>query len=79
MPDWQTYVRRHLGPLRCAPEREIEIVEEVALQLEQIYRRARSSGASEAEARTEAEAEVTDWEGLRGSLVPARSHRAHQP
>ncbi len=30
-PNWNHIVRKHLAPLRLPPEREIEIVEEVAL------------------------------------------------
>ena len=34
MPDWTRYVRRRLPDLPCPPEREAEIVEELAVQLE---------------------------------------------
>jgi putative ABC transport system permease protein len=79
MHDWQGYVRTRLGPLPCAPEREAEIVEELALQLEQVYRRATSAGASDAEAYADAEAEVADWRALAATLVqpqPAPSRPA---
>jgi hypothetical protein len=32
--DWRDYVRAHLPPLDVRPEREVEIVEELAIQLE---------------------------------------------
>ncbi|HEX2342764.1 MAG TPA: ABC transporter permease [Vicinamibacterales bacterium] len=69
MPDWHAYVRHRLPPLPCSPEREAEIVEELALQFEQVYRRALSSGASDDDARAEAESEVSDWNDLAKTLV----------
>ncbi len=68
MPDWRRYVREHLGPLKGSPEREIEIVEELAAQLDATYSRARSSGASEADAIARAEAEVPNWQDLARTL-----------
>jgi hypothetical protein len=38
MPDWNHIVRQHLTVLRLPPEREIEIVEELALRLETAYK-----------------------------------------
>ena len=70
MPDFRQYVRRRLPTLRCGPEREAEIVDELALQLEQVYRRAKSAGASDEEALAEAAAEVPDWMVLADTLVP---------
>jgi putative ABC transport system permease protein len=78
MPDWHAYVRRRLPPLPCSPEREAEIVEELALQFEQIYRRALSAGATADEARVEAESEVADWNGLATSLVRVPRPEARQ-
>ncbi len=60
-------VRQRLAALRLPPEREIEIVEEVALHLEAIYDDARAEGLSEAEA----EARVVqgyDWRLLECEL-----------
>ena len=37
MPNWNRIVRDHLAVLRLPPEREIEIVEELALHLETAY------------------------------------------
>ena len=50
------------------PEREIEIVDELALQLEATYERAISAGATVTEARLKAEAEVPDWAALARTL-----------
>ena len=40
--NWRRYVRSQLPPLEVSAEREIEIVEELAVQLESTYERARS-------------------------------------
>ena len=37
MPDWRAYVRSRVPPLAIPPEREAEIVDELALQLQAIY------------------------------------------
>ncbi len=66
--DWRTHVRSHLPALNVSPERELEIVDELAAQLEATYLRARSAGASEDTARTRAEAEVPDWRALARTL-----------
>ncbi len=60
MLDWNHIVRQHLAPLRLPPERELEIVEEVALHLEAIYDDARAAGLSETEAQTRA-VNSYDW------------------
>jgi hypothetical protein len=51
MPNWNQIVRENLAVLRLPPEREIEIVEELALHMETVYEAARADGLSEAEAR----------------------------
>jgi putative ABC transport system permease protein len=51
MPEWKEEVRKRLTGLRLAPAHEAEIVEELAQHLEDVYERAISSGATEAEAR----------------------------
>jgi predicted permease len=74
MTDWRRYVRSHLPPLTTSAERESEIVEELAIQLEATYERARASGSTDDEAVARAEAEVPDWQALSRSL--ARIERA---
>jgi putative ABC transport system permease protein len=59
--DWRRYVRSRLPRLETSAEREIEIVEELAGQLEAVYQRALARGASPGDARAAAEAEVPDW------------------
>ncbi len=73
-PDWSRFVREHLPPLGLAPERELEIAEELALQLEQTWRAALAAGASEPEALVAAEREVGDWQALAAEI-----RRAERP
>jgi len=63
-PDWRAYVREHLPPLPLRPEREAEIVAEIALQLDQAYAEAMADGDTEGEARRRAERQFADWEAL---------------
>ena len=41
--NWRDYVRSHLPPLTCRPSARVEIVEELAVQLESTYERARDT------------------------------------
>ena len=72
MPDWKAYVRENLAPLRLAPERELEMVEEMAQHLEAIYEEALADGASGQEAFTRATAHIKDWRLLECELIRAR-------
>jgi hypothetical protein len=47
MPNWNHIVREHLAVLRLPPEREIEIVEELALHMETAYEAALADGLAE--------------------------------
>jgi putative ABC transport system permease protein len=76
---WHRYVREHLPPLDITPEREIEIVEELALQLEGAYESARARGASEEEARARACAEVPDWRALAATLARIERRPSRAP
>src|SRR5262245_26573793 len=62
MEQWRSYVRAHLPRLDVRAEREAEIIEELALQLEAAYEAARARGATRDEAKASAEAEVADWQ-----------------
>ncbi|HXO30222.1 MAG TPA: hypothetical protein VOA80_22940 [Thermoanaerobaculia bacterium] len=70
---WQLYVRRHLPPLQVAAEREAEIVDELALQLEQACHDAVAGGASQREARERALAGLPPWEELAREIDEAHS------
>ena len=58
--DWRAHVRRQLPPLSVPAERELEIVEGLAQQLEAPYDRARATGESDAEARQGASGESSE-------------------
>ncbi|MFN0112454.1 MAG: ABC transporter permease [Blastocatellia bacterium] len=75
MPNWNHIVRQRLAVLRLPPEREIEIVEEVALHLEAIYDDARAEGLSEDEAQART-LQSYDWQLLECELsrVEGRWH-----
>src|SRR6266511_616189 len=73
MPNWNHIVREHLAVLRLPPEREIEIVEELALHLEAAYEDALAGGLSEAEAEARA-VQGYDWR-----LLECECNRAEQP
>jgi putative ABC transport system permease protein len=72
------YVRAQLPPLGLSPDREAEIVEELAQQLEQTYDDARADGADHAAAEQAAQAVVADWATLGRDLVNAERSRAEQ-
>ncbi len=70
MPNWNYIVREHLAVLRLPPEREVEIVEELALHMEAVYVDAVAAGLSEAEAEARA-ARSYDWRLLECELSRA--------
>ncbi len=61
---WQSYIRQHLPELHVNPARESEIISELALQLEQAYRDALLTGASDEEAVSKTQAQFSDWDRL---------------
>src|SRR5499427_10570836 len=73
MPNWNHIVREHFAVLRLPPEREIEIVEELALHLEAAYEDALAAGLSETEAKARA-VQNYDWR-----LLECELSRAEQP
>ncbi|MEE8607532.1 MAG: ABC transporter permease, partial [Nitrospiraceae bacterium] len=76
MPDWVQYVRRHLALLGLNPEREAEIVEDLAHQLEDAYRDALARGDSEQRAVAYAHAQIPNWESFAAELRQAEQrHR----
>ena len=77
MPDWATYVRRHLRLTGLRREREAEIVEDLARQFEDAYRDARQAGATELDAERRAAQHVSDWDALARQL--SASPRQRQP
>jgi hypothetical protein len=73
MADWKQIVRRHVAPLRLPPEREIEIVEELALHLEAACEDALADGLSPSDAKARA-VRRTD-----GRLLECELSRAERP
>jgi putative ABC transport system permease protein len=69
-PNWKQIVREHLAVLRLPPEREIEIVEELALCFEAVYEDALAAGLSEEEAEAHA-VQGYDWRLLECELSRA--------
>ncbi len=74
MPDWKHIVRQQLAPLRLPPEREIEIVEELAQHPEAVYEEALAEGATEPEARARALGVIAD-----GRLLECELGRVERP
>jgi len=60
MPDWKKEISARLKPSRLAPTREAEIVEELALYLEDRYEELLAGGMNEAEARGQTLAELSE-------------------
>ena len=69
MPDWSSYVREHLSLPGCSPERESQIVEELADQLAEAYEEALKCGLGEHEAVAAAQRHISDWHALNKSLL----------
>jgi predicted permease len=79
MHDWRRFVRERLGTLRALPEREAEIVAELAQQIEQAYADAIADGATEAEAIRLAGAHLGDWKRLAREIEAAERPSAPVP
>src|SRR5215475_10564210 len=69
MPDWKKYVSDHLASLHLSPEREAEMIDEMAQHLEAAFEEALAAGASEFEAQQRAAAHIKDWRLLECELV----------
>ncbi|HEV7890219.1 MAG TPA: ABC transporter permease [Pyrinomonadaceae bacterium] len=74
MPDWKAEVRSRLSRTGLAPEREAEIVEELAQHLEDRYEQSLASGAAEDEARRAALLELNE-----GDLLAHELRRVERP
>jgi len=68
MPKWKEEITRRLAPLKLAPAREAEIVEEVAQHLEDSYQELVVGGSTEDEARRMALEELRDEDLLARGL-----------
>jgi len=72
MRNWEKFVRQNLQLTQAPPERESEIVEDLAQQLDEAYREALGRGSSEEDAAHFAEQQVLDWDKLRRELQQSR-------
>jgi predicted permease len=79
MPDWREYVRGQLPPLTVSPEREAEIVGELARQLEDAYAEASAAGLSPEEALESASAQFPDWNALARDINAAEQYVPPEP
>jgi predicted permease len=80
MPDFRAYVRENLPPLRVPPARELEIVEELALDFEQNYQRALRRGLRPDAAWQEVKDHARGWEELGQELMQSLAeHRYFAP
>jgi putative ABC transport system permease protein len=75
--NWKHFVRERLPRLDVPAEREVEIIEELAGQLEATYERAKRLGAGDEEATRRALAEIPDFHALATTL--ARIERPYSP
>ncbi len=76
--DWKREVESRLVSLRLTPQRESEIVDELAIHLEQRYRELCDQGLDEVAAAALARQELPGDETLADSLRPLRQARAPQ-
>src|SRR5258708_4001857 len=79
MPNWNEYVREHLSLPKCSPERETEIVEELAQQLDEAYQEGLLSGLTEQEALLTAKRHISDWPALANDLMHAGIGEPRRP
>src|SRR5688500_16648194 len=77
MHDWQSEVRARLAPLNLKPEREADIVDEIAQHLAERYHEAMAAGASADEATQLALAEFRAGNLLAQHISPLQ--QAHAP
>ena len=77
MPDWEQIVGERLGRLKLAPEERGEVVEELALHLEECYRELCDAGSPDPEGYTLAQ--VPDWKALGRRIQKSKEEigRAH--
>src|SRR5215469_9462362 len=80
MPDFRAYIRENLPPLGVSPARELEIVEELALDFEQNYQRALKRGLGPDAAWQEVKDHARPWQQLGQELLSSLAeHRYFGP
>ncbi|UCG88078.1 MAG: ABC transporter permease, partial [Gemmatimonadota bacterium] len=73
MPDFEDYVRQHLGPIELSGKREAEVVEEIAEHMRVSYEEARGRGETESAALAFAESPFVPWDRLRRNIERAEN------
>src|SRR6266540_3188750 len=79
MPEWKKEIGERLAPLKLAPTREAEIVEELAQHLEDQYAELSSGGAAPEEAYRAALAELSERVALERELRRVERRVAQEP
>jgi predicted permease len=79
MPEWKQEIRERLTPLKLAPTREAEIVEEFSQHLEDRYAELLAGGAMEEEAARMALADLSESETLQRELRRVERLIKHEP
>lgn len=69
VPEWQQLVRERLGALGISPDREAEVIAELASHLEDSFHAAIREGKSESAAVAAALEEVPDWLALNQEII----------
>ena len=77
MPDFRAYVRENLPPLGVSPARELEIVEELALDFEQNYQRALRRGLGPDQAWQHVKDHARSWQELGQELMSSLAERGY--
>jgi len=78
VPDWAQLVRTRLGDLGLGPEREAEIVAELADHLQDLYDSFRQEGFPDGQAVEQTLASVSDWVALSRNIRRAEGVMSHQ-
>lgn len=79
MPDWKPEIGRRLAPLKLAPAREAEIVDELSQHVEDRFQELLADGLAEAEARRLALEELRDEDMLARGLHSVEEEEFQEP
>ena len=78
-PLWSAALRERLAGLSLAPARELEIIEELSLHLDERYRELRNQGLSDAAARSTALEDLQEPDLLAKYMRPLRQSSTPPP
>jgi len=79
MPDFKRLVRENLPLPPMKRRREEKIIEELAVQLADLYRAARARGLDDEQALAEALGQIPDWETFASDIASAQRPSLHGP